>query len=95
MYFNRNILPPEFVLLTWNFQSSFNELCLTVPGSFSLLSFSLSVSLLVTLCICIYEFYSIKSSHFTETKIYAKHDLNQDGNVFLEFIYCLKIFLIT
>ena len=33
-----------------------------------------SSRLLLSVCICIYEFYSIKPSHFTETKIYVKLD---------------------
>ena len=28
----------------------------------------------LSVCICIYEFYSIKPSHFTETKVYVKLD---------------------
>ena len=55
---------PNFFLLTWDFQGSFDKLCPNLPDSFS---FSL-------LCICIYEFYLIKHSHFTETKIYVKLD---------------------
>ena len=58
MYFITNTLL-KFVLLTWNFQNSFHEI-------FQILSLSV--------CICIYKFYSIKPSHFTETKIYVKLD---------------------
>ena len=77
IYFTRNTLP-EFVSLTWNFQSSLDELCPNLPDSFSLcisvsvslpclppslrLSHSLSLSL------------STKPSHFTGAKTYVKLD---------------------
>ena len=34
----------------------------------------------LSVCICIYEFYLKKPSHFTETKIYVKLDLKAANN---------------
>ena len=51
-------------LINFDFQSFFEELSPTLPD------FSLSICFFR--CIFIYEFYSVKPSHFTETKIYVK-----------------------
>ena len=75
IYFTRNTLP-EFVSLTWNFQSSLDELCPNLPDSFSLslyLCLSLSPASLppsVSLTLSL----STKPSHFTGAKTYVKLD---------------------
>ena len=40
----------------------------------------------LSVCICIYEFYSIKPSHFTETKVYVKWTLRLQVRHTLTFI---------
>ena len=57
----------KICLINLEFHNSFHEL-------FQILSLS------VSLCICIYEFYSIKPSHFTKTKIYVKLDPKAANN---------------
>ena len=67
IYFTRNTLP-EFVSLTWNFRSSLDELCQTLPDSFCL---SVSVSL-PCLPPSLSLSLSTKPSHFTGAKTYVK-----------------------
>ena len=73
-------------LINLEFSKFFDKLCPAVPD-FSLY-LSLFICIFLFLCACIYEFYSIKPSHFTETRIHVKLDLI---NADIEHSYYISI----